>query len=57
MNAITERWIGGCWRELLDRTLIWNQAYPRQIVGQYETPQSAPAGHSPPRRRAAETAT
>jgi len=26
MNAITERWIGGCRRELLDRTLIWNQA-------------------------------
>jgi putative transposase len=25
MNAITERWIGGCRRELLDRTLIWNQ--------------------------------
>src|ERR1022692_109208 len=24
MNAITERWIGGCRRELLDRTLIWN---------------------------------
>ena len=27
MNAITERWIGGCRRELLDRTLIWNQAH------------------------------
>ena len=25
MNAIAERWIGGCRRELLDRTLIWNQ--------------------------------
>jgi putative transposase len=24
MNAIAERWIGGCGRELLDRTLIWN---------------------------------
>jgi putative transposase len=24
MNAIAERWIGGCRRELLDRTLIWN---------------------------------
>ena len=26
MNAIIERWIGGCRPELLDRTLIWNQA-------------------------------
>src|SRR5215470_11870801 len=27
MNAITERWIGGCRRELLDRTLVWNRAH------------------------------
>jgi putative transposase len=26
MNAITERWVQTCRRELLDRTLIWNQA-------------------------------
>jgi transposase len=37
MNAITERWIGGCRREPLDRTLIWNQAHLRQILHQYET--------------------
>jgi len=37
MNAITERWIGGCRRELLDRTLIWNQAHLRWILRQYET--------------------
>ena len=37
MNAIIERWIGGCRRELLDRTLIWNQAHLRQILRQYET--------------------
>jgi transposase InsO family protein len=36
MNAIAERWIGGCRRELLDRTLIWNQAHLRQILHQYE---------------------
>ena len=36
MNAITERWIGGCRRELLDRTLVWNQAHLRQILRQYE---------------------
>ena len=37
MNATAERWIGGCRRELLDRTLIWNQAHLRQILRQYET--------------------
>jgi transposase InsO family protein len=36
MNAITERWIGGCRREILDRTLIWNQAHLRQILRHYE---------------------
>jgi putative transposase len=37
MNAITERWIRGCRHELLDRTLVWNQAHLRQILRQYET--------------------
>jgi putative transposase len=37
MNAITERWIGGCRRELLDRTLVWNQTHLRQILHQYQT--------------------
>ena len=36
MNAIAERWIGGCRRELLDRTLIWNQSHLRQILRDYE---------------------
>jgi hypothetical protein len=36
MNAIAERWIGGCRRELLDRTLVWNQAHLRQILHEYE---------------------
>jgi transposase len=36
MNAIAERWIGGCRRELLDRTLIWNQDHLRRILRQYE---------------------
>jgi putative transposase len=27
MNAITERWVQTCRRELLDRTLIWNQQH------------------------------
>ena len=37
MNAIAERWIGGCRRELLDRTLIWNQGHLHRILRQYET--------------------
>jgi hypothetical protein len=37
MNAIAERWIGGCRRELLDRTLIWNQNHLRRISRDYET--------------------
>src|SRR2546430_15179827 len=43
MNAITERWIGGCRRELLDRTLIWNQAHLLRILRGYE------AHHNPHR--------
>ncbi|MEU5930754.1 integrase core domain-containing protein [Streptomyces antimycoticus] len=27
MNSITERWIQTCRRELLDRTLTWNQRH------------------------------
>jgi putative transposase len=37
MNAITERWIGGCRRELLDRALIWNQAHLLRTLRQYES--------------------
>ena len=36
MNAIAERWIGGCRRELLDRTLVWNQHHLRRILREYE---------------------
>jgi putative transposase len=36
MNAIAERWTGGCRRELLDRGLIWNQAHLRRILRDYE---------------------
>ena len=37
MNAIAERWIRGCRRELLDRTLVWNQHHLRRILRDYET--------------------
>jgi transposase InsO family protein len=36
MNAIAERWIGGCRRELLDRALVWNQHHLRRILREYE---------------------
>jgi transposase InsO family protein len=36
MNAIAERWIGGCLRELLDRALIWSQHHLRRILRDYE---------------------
>ena len=36
-NCYAERWIGGCRRELLDRTLVWNQAHLRRILRQYRT--------------------
>ena len=53
MNAIAERWIEGCRRELLDRTLIWNQAHLRQILRRYQThhlqhrPHRSPDGAAP----------
>jgi len=37
MNAIAERWIGGCRCGLLDRTLVWNQAHLRRILSDYES--------------------
>lgn len=36
MNAIMERWIKSCRRELLDRTLIWNRAHLLNVLGEYE---------------------
>lgn len=32
MNSIIERWIGSCRRELLDRTLIWNQRHLMTVL-------------------------
>jgi putative transposase len=36
MNAIMERWIQSCRHELLDRTLIWNQAHLLRALHEYE---------------------
>jgi putative transposase len=37
MNAIMERWVRTCRRELLDRTLIWNQRHLLHALREYET--------------------
>jgi hypothetical protein len=37
VNAIMERWMGGCRRELLDRTLVWNLPHLRHILRDCET--------------------
>src|ERR1700678_1870887 len=36
MNSIMERWIGSCRRELLDRTLVWNQRHLMMLLREYE---------------------
>ena len=36
MNSIAERWIGSCRRELLDRTLVWNQRHLMTVLSEYE---------------------
>jgi putative transposase len=36
VNSITERWIGSCRRELLDRTLVWNLRHLVTVLREYE---------------------
>jgi hypothetical protein len=36
MNAIMERWVRTCRRELLDRTLIWNQRHLLHVLREFE---------------------
>jgi putative transposase len=36
INAIRERWVRTCRRELLDRTLIWNQRHLLHALREYE---------------------
>ena len=35
-NAIMERWIRSCRREVLDRTLVWNQRHLITVLREYE---------------------
>ena len=56
MNSIMERWIGSCRRDLLDRTLIWNQRHlidrPARVRGLLQhapaTPHPQPSRAAPP---------
>jgi putative transposase len=36
MNSVMERWTGSCRRELLDRTLIWNQRHLMMVLREYQ---------------------
>ncbi|MCI2421416.1 transposase [Saccharopolyspora sp. K220] len=36
MNSIMERWVQTCRRELLDRTLIWNQRHLLHALCEFE---------------------
>jgi len=46
-NAFTERWIGSIRRELLDRTIIWNQRQIEHFVVDYIDHQHPPAALVP----------
>lgn len=37
MNSLMKRWIQTCRRELLDRTLIWNQSHLLYALPEFET--------------------
>jgi hypothetical protein len=37
MNSIIERWVQTCRRELLDRTLIWNQRHLLHALREYQS--------------------
>ena len=47
-NAIMQRWIGGCRRELLDRTLIWNQRHLLHVLREYEAHHNTHRPHRAP---------
>ncbi|MFB7224470.1 integrase core domain-containing protein [Streptomyces sp. NPDC056227] len=37
MNSVMERWVQTCRRELLDRTLIWNQRHLLHVLREFES--------------------
>ncbi|WP_405476095.1 integrase core domain-containing protein [Streptomyces sp. NBC_00009] len=47
MNSLMERWIQTCRRELLDRTLIWNQSHLLYALREFETHYNEHRPHGP----------
>jgi putative transposase len=45
MNSIMERWVQTCRRELLDRTVIWNQAHLLHALREFERHYNAHRPH------------
>jgi hypothetical protein len=45
MNAIMERWVQTCRRELLNRTLIWNERHLRHALHEFEQHYNAHRPH------------
>jgi len=45
MNSIMERWIQTCRRELLDRTLIWDQRHLLHALREFESFYNGPRPH------------
>jgi hypothetical protein len=52
LNSIMERRIGSCRRELLDRTLIWNQRRLRTVLREHENFYNTHRPHRTPNKAA-----
>lgn len=52
MNAIMERWIGTCRRELLDRMLVWSWAHRLKALYQFEITTTSTGRTGPPKQGA-----
>jgi Integrase core domain. len=48
MNAIMERWIGSCRREILDRILIMNKDHLYKVLAEHESQPSTGIAHIGP---------
>jgi putative transposase len=50
-NSVMERWIGSCRRELLDRTLVWNQRHLASVLREYVSHYNGYRPHQSRRQR------